>query len=114
MSTPNDSTLTDASNTPDSRVGSDGGFGPLSSADIIAGLEYIALSPAQEHGGFHPNAVRTAQAALGEICRQRAIIGELYAMAIEHCKYRGWSKHPTIDKAHAILWPNNVIRPKCV
>ncbi len=35
----------------------------------------------------------------------RQVMAELYNMAIEHCKYRGWSKHPTIDKAHALLFP---------
>ncbi len=28
------------------------------------GLQYIADSPAREHGGFHPKAVKTAKAAL--------------------------------------------------
>lgn len=30
----------------------------------ICGLKYIARSPSQERGGFHENAIRTAQEAL--------------------------------------------------
>jgi hypothetical protein len=101
--------------------------GSLRSGDLFGELEYIAASPAQEHGGFHPRVVAAAQAAmlaltdlqeraktwqatadahLDTLKTQREAMGELYAMAIEHCKYRGFSKHPTIDKAHALLWPN--------
>ncbi len=31
---------------------------------VLDGLRYIADSPAQEHGGFHPNAVQTAKLAI--------------------------------------------------
>ena len=33
----------------------------------VCGLKYIARSPHQEHGGFHENAIRTAQDALALI-----------------------------------------------
>lgn len=53
----------------------------------------------------------TADAHLDTLKTQREAMSELYAMAIEHCKYRGWSKHPTIDKAHALLWSNTRSQP---
>lgn len=37
------------------------------SADILEGLRYIADSPAREHGGFHPEVVRTAKAAIERV-----------------------------------------------
>jgi len=61
-------------------VGSDG---------LLGELEYIAASPAQEHGGFHPRVVAAATAAKTEILRLRlqsqadAEWGDaIYAMAI--------------------------------
>jgi len=36
---------------------------------LLAELKYIADSPAQEHGGFHPRVVAAAQGALAEIGR---------------------------------------------
>ena len=38
----------------------------------ICGLRYIASSPSKEHGGFAPEAIATAKAALREIYRLRA------------------------------------------
>lgn len=47
--------------------------------EVIAGLEYIANSPSREHGGFHGNAVDTAEDALSLIEEQRRRIAELEA-----------------------------------
>ena len=38
---------------------------------ILRGLRYIAESPAREFGGFHPEATKTAKAAIEEIERLR-------------------------------------------
>jgi len=43
----------------------------MSEKDVLAGLRYIASSPPRERGGFHPNAVATAKAALRLIARLR-------------------------------------------
>lgn len=37
----------------------------------ICGLKYIARSPKQEDGGFHPEAITTAKAAIREIYKLR-------------------------------------------
>lgn len=42
---------------------------PRTDAEMKDGLTYIAESPPMEHGGFHPNAVATAKAALQGIER---------------------------------------------
>lgn len=39
--------------------------------DLFGELEYIAASPAQEHGGFHPRVVAAAGGAMAEITRLR-------------------------------------------
>lgn len=46
-------------------------------------LEYIATSPTREHGGFHPLAVETAQAAIAEISRLRGIVIDVHEMAVQ-------------------------------
>lgn len=40
-----------------------------------SGLKYIAESPPHEHGGFHPEAVRIAKAALRLIAMLRRKVG---------------------------------------
>jgi hypothetical protein len=37
----------------------------------VCGLKYIARSPKHEHGGFHPEAIKTAKAALRLIYQLR-------------------------------------------
>jgi hypothetical protein len=44
---------------------------PKTTSSAERGLRYIAASPAREHGGFHPEAVRTAKSALRLIARLR-------------------------------------------
>lgn len=51
-------------------------------SEVVSGLEYIASSPTQEHGGFHPKAVAIAKEAiktiytiLGIVTRSRGING---------------------------------------
>lgn len=39
---------------------------------LMSGLAYIADSPPQKYGGFHPNAIATAKEALAEIRRLRS------------------------------------------
>lgn len=51
--------------------------------DVDDGLEYIATSPTREHGGFHPLAVETAQAAIAEISRLRQIVIDVHEMAVQ-------------------------------
>lgn len=45
--------------------------------DPECGLTYIAHSPSREHGGFHENAVLTAQQALVKLSEQAAEIERL-------------------------------------
>jgi len=40
---------------------------------MLETLKYIAKSPAQEHGGFHPNTVDAAKWAIAEISRLRKL-----------------------------------------
>lgn len=42
--------------------------------NVINGLQYIADSPSQEYGGFHPDAIETAKSALKII---KAIVPEI-------------------------------------
>jgi len=44
--------------------------------ETIRGLKYIAASPPPESGGFHPQTVLTAQAALYHIARLRKLARE--------------------------------------
>jgi hypothetical protein len=41
---------------------------------VTRGLKYITDSPPHEHGGFHPQTVETAKAALKEIRRLRLAV----------------------------------------
>jgi len=50
--------------------------GLLSLRQTLAGLRYIAGSPAQKWGGFHPRAVLTAKAALYHIARIKTNRGQ--------------------------------------
>lgn len=47
--------------------------------DPIPTLEYIADSPPQEHGGFHPNTVQCAKDALATIAWLREVNADLLA-----------------------------------
>jgi len=49
----------------------EGQSGALALDALLGELEYIAASPAQEHGGFHPRVVAAASAAKAEILRMR-------------------------------------------
>lgn len=42
--------------------------------------------------------------AYAKVAEMRSVAIDLYAMAINHCRQNGWSKHPTIDEAHALLF----------
>ena len=46
----------------------------MENVDPMEGLRYIAESPSREHGGFHPEAIKTAQAAIKEIERLRGAL----------------------------------------
>ncbi len=48
--------------------------------DVLNGLDYIAASPAQEHGGFHPETMRIAQNAVTEIRNLRDALRALLEM----------------------------------
>ena len=53
---------------------------------LISNLEYIADSPAREYGGFHPQVVETAQAAL-------RFIKTGTAAYCKTCEDTGWNHH---------------------
>lgn len=46
----------------------------MNSEQVISELQYIADSPAQEHGGFHPNAVAAAKAGIEMIRELEEVI----------------------------------------
>jgi hypothetical protein len=54
--------------------------------EIIDGLKYIADSPAKKYGGFHPNAVSVAKAALKIIEAQAALPPTAPARNFRHCR----------------------------
>lgn len=43
----------------------------LSEQEVINQLRYIADSPSQKYGGFHPNAVKAAKDAIAYIAQQK-------------------------------------------
>jgi hypothetical protein len=47
--------------------------------ELVASLRYIADSPDQEYGGFHPQTIQTAKEAISAIEQQGAEIALLYA-----------------------------------
>lgn len=52
--------------------------------DVLSGLAYIADSPSEEHGGFHPNAVETAKKAIALIEALRGGKQSVPAPPVEH------------------------------
>jgi hypothetical protein len=44
----------------------------MTRAELIANLKYIAASPPRAYGGFHPQTVAVAKAALRALARKRA------------------------------------------
>jgi hypothetical protein len=80
------------------------GESPSASAPVIADLQYIADSPAPEHGGFHPNAVQTAKAAIDEIHRLRIAL-LFYHEAWNGCE-RDWhtAMREASKNADKALW----------
>lgn len=51
------------------------------------GLEYIARSPAPEHGGFHETTVAIAKGAIAEIARLRGIIARNAMQRLDDTKF---------------------------
>jgi hypothetical protein len=62
----------------------------MKTEEFISQLEYIASSPEQKHGGFHPNVIATAKEALSRFKQEEKPIPDA----------EGW-------------WWRNGVRPKC-
>jgi len=71
--------------------------------DLFGELEYLAASPAPEHGGFHPRITATASAALVEIKKLRALLQHMLDVA-ENADETGYvtdAGFVDIDELHA-------------
>ncbi len=73
----------------------------------IEGLKYIASSPPRENGGFHPEAVKTAKAALRLIARMRRALREVLPAlqrAAQEGGGSGYYQHAADVALAAIAW----------
>lgn len=82
----------------------------IGTSDLFGELEYIAASPAKEHGGFHPRVVAAAAGAIAEIQRLRELAREMLDMIEEYheCNWDEEPFTPDIDELELrISGPNN-------